>query len=91
MQKLMNAQQEIITDIDNSQLHEPGVELGQVIQYEIGVREYAIWRGTSYIDLPSWISVKRACVNINKDDTTWFEYSVKCGWYDMHTKTNPQR
>ena len=52
MQKLMNAQQEIITNIENAQLHESGMELDQVIQYDIGVGEYTIWRGKSYIDLP---------------------------------------
>ena len=66
------------------------MELDHVIQGEIGVGEYVIWRGTSYIDLPLWISVKKACVNINNDDNKCFEYSVKYGWYDTHTKTNPQ-
>ena len=66
------------------------MELEQVIQYEIGVGEHAIWRGRSYIDLPLWISVEKACVNINNDDNECFEYSVKRGWYDTHTKTNPQ-
>ena len=90
-QKLLKAQQEVITNIENAQLHESGMELEQVIQYEIGVGEYTIWRGRSYIELPSWISVKKACVNINNNDNKCFEYSVKCGWYDIHTKTNPQR
>ena len=66
------------------------MELEQVIQYEIGVGEYTIWRGRSYIELPSWISVKKACVNINNNGNKCFEYSVKCGWYDIHTKTYPQ-
>ena len=87
----MYAQQEIITNIENAQLHESGMELDQVIQYEIGVGEYTIWRGKSYIDLLQWISVKKACVNINNDDNKCFEYSVKCGWYNTHAKTNPQR
>ena len=56
----MYAQQEIITHIENVQLHESGMESDQVIQYEIGVGEYTIWRGKSY--LPQWISVKKACV-----------------------------
>ena len=34
---------------------------------------------------------KKACVNINNDENTCFEYSVKCGWYNIHAKTNPQR
>ena len=60
MQKLINVQQETITNIENAQLHESGMELDQVIQDEIGVGEYAIWRGQSYIDLPLWISVEKA-------------------------------
>ena len=43
------------------------------------------------IDLPSRVGVKKACVNMNNNDNKCFEYSVKCGWYDIHTKTNPQR
>ena len=87
----MNAQQEVITNIENSQLHESGMELEQVILYEIGGGGYTIWWGKSYIDLPSWVTVKKACVNINNNDNKCFECSVKCGWYDIHTKTNPQR
>jgi len=45
MQKLMNAQQEKITNIENVQLHESGMELDQVVQYEVGVGEYVVWRG----------------------------------------------
>ena len=67
----MYAQQEIITHIENAQLHESGMESDQVIQYEIGVGEYKIWRGKSYIDLPQWISVKKACVNINNNDNKY--------------------
>ena len=37
-----------------------------------------------YIDLPSWASVKKACVNSNNDDNKCFDYSVKRGWYDIH-------
>ena len=85
----MYAQQEIITNIENAQLHESGMELDQVIQYEIGVGEYTIWRGKIYNDLPQWIRIKKACVNISNDDNKCVEYSVKCGWYNIHAKTNP--
>ena len=37
------------------------------------------------------LALKIACVNINNNGNKWFEYSVKCGWYDIHTNTNPQR
>ena len=82
----MYAQQDIITNIDNAQLHESGMELDQVIQYEIGVGEYIKWRGKSYIDLQQWISVKKTCVTINNNDNKCVEHSVKCGWYSIYTK-----
>jgi len=60
MQKLMNAQQEMTTNVENVQLHESCMELDQVIQYEIGIGEDAIWRATSYIHLPfSGVVLKR--------------------------------
>ena len=34
--------------------------------------------------------LKKACVNFNNNDNTCFEYSVKCGWHDIHTQTSPQ-
>ena len=55
----MYAHQEIITHIENVQVHESGMELDQVTQYEIGVGESTIWRGKSAIDLSQWISVKK--------------------------------
>ena len=51
MQKPVNAQQEIITNIENAQSHESGMELDQVIQYEIGVGEYIIWGGVGEVIL----------------------------------------
>jgi hypothetical protein len=74
---------EIITHIENA-LHESGIELDQAIQYEIGVGEYTIWRGRSHTDVPQWMSVKKACVNISSDDDKCVQYSVQCGWYNIH-------
>ena len=30
-------------------------------------------------------------MNISNEDEECFQYSVKRGWYDIHTNTNPQR
>ena len=35
--------------------------------------------GSSYIELPKWISNKKACINIKNEDHLCFLYSVLCG------------
>ena len=58
-QKIIYAQQARIRNIENPQLHDSGMELDQVIQYDIGVGEYTIWRGISYTDFPQQINVEK--------------------------------
>ena len=47
-------------------------------------------RAGSYIDLPEWIKVKKACINIKNKDNKCFKYSVQSVVYDINNKPNSQ-
>ena len=54
---------------------------------QISVGKYMPTRGGSYIQLPKFISAKRACINIkNENDDNCFKYSVQCGYYKIYEK-----
>ena len=59
----------ILNDIDAYQENGSGWYFVEVVQLEIHTAEFNPNKGSSYIDLPSWIKNKKAIVNIkNKDD-----------------------
>ena len=55
---------ELITNIENAQLHESGLIWTNKTKSKIGYGGFKIPNGSSYIDLPLWIKNKKACINI---------------------------
>ena len=43
-------------------------------------------RAGKYIDLPKWISLKKACTNINNNDDTCFKNAIQCGFHKIYEK-----
>ena len=42
------------------------------------------------MELPEWISKKKACINIQNDDELCFKYCVLCIFYEVFKKDHPQ-
>ena len=47
-------------------------------------------RAGSSIDLPEWIKLKKACINIKNKDNKCFKYSVQSVVYDIINKLKSQ-
>ena len=53
--------------------------------------KYNPTRAGSYIELPKWVSSKKACINIKNDDNKCFKYCVQCSVFKIYEKKNPER
>ena len=53
--------------------------------------KYNPTRGGSYIALPDWLKLKRACINIQNTNDTCFMYSIQCGVCKVYEKDHPNR
>ena len=92
----MNSKLNIITDelivnIENTQLHESGLKIKYITKFKIGYGGFQIPNGRSYIDLPLWIKNEKACINIKNEDDKCFMYAVQCGVYEIYNKAHPER
>ena len=48
-------------------------------------------KGSSYIQLPEWIKLKYACINIKNDDNRCLKYSIQCGVFNISDNSHPER
>ena len=53
--------------------------------------KYNPTRGGSYIELPKWVSLKKACINIKNEDDNCFKYCIQCGVNKIYEKDHPDR
>ena len=51
---------ELITNIENAQLHESGLIIRYINKFKIGYGGFKIPNGSSYIDLPLWIKKQKS-------------------------------
>ena len=42
-----------------------------------------------YINLPKWVSIKKACINIKNQDDKCFQYAIQCGYHKIYEKSHP--
>ena len=53
----------IKTQVENSQLPESSFTLDLIMQLHIKFHKLALIRGSSYIELPEWLTKKKAVIN----------------------------
>jgi hypothetical protein len=74
--KLMDCRVSQIQAIEQLKLNSTGWTFEHTIGVEIHILKYKPLKGKSYIPLPSWISAKKCCININNKDNKCFLWSV---------------
>ena len=82
---------DIEEQIENSQLKRSGLTIKKIMKITIHYDKYDPTRAGSYIELPKWISLKKACINIKNDDDYCFKYCVQCYFYNIFKNHNPER
>ncbi|CAH3181174.1 unnamed protein product, partial [Porites evermanni] len=75
--KLINScYKNIFNDLDVYQANGSGWYFKEVVKFEIHTIEFNPTKGSSYIDLPSWIKNKKAIVNIKNKDGKCFLWCI---------------
>ena len=86
---------QMATDIeilmDRMELSESGLVIKQIDKIKFHYDKYNPTRGGSYIELPKWVSLKKACIKIKNEDDKCFKYCIQCGVYKVYEKGNPER
>ena len=82
---------DIEEQIENSQLKRSGLTIKKIMKITIHYDKYDPTRAGSYIELPKWVSLKKACINIKNDDDYCFKYCVQCYFYNIFKNHNPER
>ena len=59
----------------------------QTVHYD----KYNPTRGGIYIELHKWVSSKKACINIQNEDTKCLTCCVQCSVFKLYDKYNPER
>lgn len=77
--------------MDRMELSESGLVITQIDKLRFSYDKFNPTRGGSFIELPSWLKLKRACINVQNEDEQRFKYSVQCGVCKVHEKDHPNR
>ena len=86
-----NMASDIEIKVENSQLRKSGYTIKKVDGIHIHYDKYNPTRGGKYIELPRWVALKKACINIKNDDEYCFKYCVQSKFYDIYKKDHPDR
>ena len=87
---LENIPKDIELQIENSPLKHSGLKINKINKTTIHYDKYNPNRAGRYMELPEWISKKKACINIQNDDELCFKYCVLCKFYEVFKKDHPQ-
>ena len=86
-----NAGNDIQIILENKQLQKSGLSIKKVNKITIHYDKYDPTRAGQYIELPRWIALKKACINIKNYDNLCFKYCVWCKFHDIYKKDHPER
>ena len=73
---LENMPKDIELQVENSQLKRSGLKIKKIVKITIHYDKYNPNRAGKYMELPEWISKKKACINIQNEDELCFKYCV---------------
>ena len=78
---LNNMKPDIETRILEMALYQSGLMIVKVESIHIMYNKYNPTRAGQYIELPTWVKSKRACINIQNKDEKCFKYCVECAYH----------
>ena len=87
---LIKTADDIQTRIDNSYLSSSNIAIDKIAKITIHSDNYNPTRAGSYIELPKWVSSKKACINIQNEGKNCFKYCVQCSVFKIYEKDNPE-
>ena len=87
---LKNMRSDIGARILDMALYQSGLMVVKVKEIHMMYNKYNPTRAGKYINLPKWISLKKACINIKNKDETCFKYAIQCGYHKIYEKSHPE-
>ena len=87
---LKNMRNDIGARILDMALYQSGLMVVKVIEIHMMYNKYNPTRAGKYINLPKWISLKKACINIKTKDEKCFKYAIQCGYHKIYEKSHPE-
>ena len=87
---LKNMRNDIGARILDMALYQSGLMVVKVKEIHMMYNKYNPTRAGKYINLPKWISLKKACINIKNKDEKCFKYAVQCGYHKIYEKSHSE-
>ena len=87
---LKNMRSDIGARILDMALYQSGLMVGKVKEIHMMYNKYNPTRAGKYINLPKWISLKKACINIKNKDEKCFKYAIQCGYHKIFEKSHSE-
>ena len=87
---LKNMRNDIGARILDMALYQSGLMVVKVKEIHMMYNKYNPTRAGKYINLPKWISLKKACINIKNKDEKCFKYAIQCGYHKIYEKSHSE-
>ena len=82
---------DIMVRLDEAQFWMSGLSIEKIEGVTIFYDKFNPTRAGKHIELPRWVSLKKACINIKNDDDMCFKYCVQCIYHKINEKVHPER
>ena len=89
-QTLEDSVKQILLQIQNLEASTSNLRFKQILSITIHYDKYDPTRAGRYIELPEWIKLKKACINIKNKDQKCFKYCIQSVVYDKISKHHPE-
>ena len=89
-QAIEDSVKQILLQIEQLEGSRSNLVFKKIISIEIHYDKYDPTRAGIYIDLPKFIKLKKACVNIKNKDSKCFKYCVQSVVYEILGKVHPE-
>ena len=87
---LKNMRNDIGVRISDMALYQSGLMIVKIQEIHMMLNKYNPTRAGKYINLPKWISLKNACINITNKDDKCFQFAIQCGYHKIYEKSHPE-
>ena len=89
-QALENSAQQILLTIQTLEGTQSNLVFKNIVSITIHFDKYDPTGAGRYIELPEWIKLKKACINIKNKDQKCFKYCIQCIVFDKISKNHPE-
>ena len=89
-QAIEDSVKQILLQIEKLEATKSNLKFKKVVSITIHYDEYDPTRAGRYSDLPNFINLKKACVNIKNEDNKCLKYCIQSTVYDKINKYHPE-